>query len=253
MAGPVAHIVCALSLLQAGALEVADACKYLVGTSFNDIRYLAHIDRRITHDSQMTWEKVVQENNPFKKGMLVHALLDEVRQQELEKKLELLVGYMPYKSHLLKLHEDRLLYHWFSKKWPLFRHCFDTIIPEERQFGIADQTIACWHRIVKDYLSRPPSTKFLKDMVSKVYKNSPFIHSSSWANYYLRKLTRNKKVNNEIRAFYSDIVSHMIVYSPLVQIPHEDTDTQIAYIQRDSIGNYNGYVRGKRRAAHVAL
>lgn len=59
MAAPIAHIFCALALLQQGKIKVADKQSFILGTSFPDIRYLEVIKRDQTHEKNVNWNDVI--------------------------------------------------------------------------------------------------------------------------------------------------------------------------------------------------
>ena len=80
MAGPIGHIVLALSLLN-GPLADKDRAAFMLGTTFPDIRYLGVIERGKTHNNHATWQNVQTESSSFKAGMDFHALVDRGREQ----------------------------------------------------------------------------------------------------------------------------------------------------------------------------
>ena len=49
MAAPIAHIFCALFLLNNNIIDVDNIQEFIIGTSFPDIRYLGVIERDTTH------------------------------------------------------------------------------------------------------------------------------------------------------------------------------------------------------------
>jgi hypothetical protein len=78
MAAPIMHIVLAIKVLALLPATI-DKAAFIVGTSFPDIRYRAHIDRDVTHIEPVSWKMVAEEQNSFRAGMLFHNLVDILR------------------------------------------------------------------------------------------------------------------------------------------------------------------------------
>ena len=198
MAAPVAHIFCALALLNSGKLKVDDKQAFILGTSFPDIRYLDIIKRAETHEKSVTWNDVVNAPSSFKAGILLHALLDRVREDYV--KQHQLYDQLPnneYPVHILKFFEDILLYDYVTE-WPHIITYFDTISQEEKTYDIAIPYLRIWHKLLQQYISQHPSVKqisgFLKQR-SAVLNNK----ESNIIKYYLNTLISS--VKNQIIAF----------------------------------------------------
>jgi len=161
MAAPVGHIFLALLLLN-NYLPERNKGKFIVGTSFPDIRYISKkTNRETTHRKSVTLQDVQQEPSDFQAGFLFHSLVDETREAYMEKhKVYDMAPKSKYTSFVLKFFEDQLLYN-KVKDWPQITKYFDTIQEEEKTFGIEEQKIKRWHRFLKLYCKKQTSMKNL--------------------------------------------------------------------------------------------
>jgi hypothetical protein len=156
MAAPIAHIFCALFLLNSGAIEVNNKSDFIVGTSFPDIRYLGVINRAQTHEENITWSAVKNASTSFEQGRLLHSLLDEEREKFIvHYNLYDCVPDSRFRTQILKFYEDMLLYETINN-WPEIADCFDTIVSEERAYSIKENDLLLWHNLLKQYVSRNP-------------------------------------------------------------------------------------------------
>jgi hypothetical protein len=156
MAAPIAHIFCALFLLDSGAIEVENKSAFIVGTSFPDIRYLGVIDRDQTHVENLTWNDVKNASTSFEQGCLLHSLLDEEREKFVVKyNLYDCFPNSQFRTQILKFYEDILLYE-AIKNWPEIADYFNNIFSEESVYGIKKNDLILWHNLLKQYLLHCP-------------------------------------------------------------------------------------------------
>lgn len=158
MAGPIAHIFCALAFLNSNYNTIEDKQAFLLGTSFPDIRYLGVIERTQTHIPNIKWDDVVNEKSAFKAGLLFHSLVDQAREGYFESHglYDIDIGVHPqFRSHVLKLFEDILLHDSISE-WPKIVAYFDDILQEERAYPIAPESLQNWHAILQIYCAKKP-------------------------------------------------------------------------------------------------
>ncbi len=228
MAAPVAHIFCALALLNSGKLKVDDKQAFILGTSFPDIRYLDVIERAETHKKNVTWDDVVNAPSSFEAGMLLHALLDHVRENYVE--IHHLYDQLPnnpYRTHVLKFFEDILLYDYVTE-WPHIITYFDTIAQEEKKYGIAMPYLRIWHKLLQQYISQHPSAKQIAGFLK--HRSAVLTHKeSNTIKHYLnkligsiknqfiafklgdimKKLEKNKTIRSRMIYFYENIVDFL--------------------------------------------
>lgn len=212
-AAPVSHVVVALKLLENGKLNVKkeDVPAFLRGTSFNDIRYLGVIDRTKTHTKGITWEMVQEEQDPFKKGMYLHSLLDLAREQYME--THGVYNFVPkpaynYRGQIVKFIEDQLVYD-FNPDWSTVQKAFDTIDAREQGFGIADNDIQKWHDILSNYFSKKPTSSEIVTLMEKL-KGSNEQYKKLIP--VMDVLAKNEKFQKIILDFYTDVDTHLENY-----------------------------------------
>ena len=171
MAGPIAHIYCALALINSGEIQVQDRCSYIRGTSFNDIRYLKVIRREETHDDKVNLEKIKAAPTDFEKGMLVHSLLDRKREQYvMTQKLYDYVPEIAYKTQLLKFYEDLVLYERLQNT-PEIAACFKQFDQQEQLFAIPPEKLTKWHFLLQEYVSQKPSEWRISGLMQSIVDN----------------------------------------------------------------------------------
>jgi hypothetical protein len=224
MAAPIAHIFCALSLLNGNAINIDNIAHFIIGTSFPDIRYLGVIKREETHVENITWNDVINAPTPFKAGLLVHSLLDKVREAFVVKNnLYKFVPDSPFRTQILKFYEDIILYE-MIKNWPDIIHYFDTILPEECAYNIKKNDIKIWHDLLKRYFLQQPDTNQILMLLQQrttldiqkehnLFKKFFILCKGALINriaYFkitstLHKLKKYKKLNAAIKFFYKNV------------------------------------------------
>lgn len=158
-AGPLTHVYLAerwIELNEEYTDEEHRAC--LLGTLFPDIRYLGVISRDATHEKAITTEAIAATDDPFLKGMRIHAFVDEVREQFAEQwgAFKLLDDApQQHRTTLLKVVEDEILHS--RSHWGYVLAYLTTIVDGEVESGISEAAIAKWHRILSIYFGREPS------------------------------------------------------------------------------------------------
>lgn len=216
MAGPVGHILCALALLNSGALKVADEKAFIVGTCYPDIQYLGAISRETTHYPNIRWEDIVAAPTDFQKGVLLHSLVDEVRVAHLEKLNEAYIPSLPImRSQIFKFFEDSLIYAQVQD-WPRILHYFDELIPEEKTIhNISNKALTNWHQFIITYCIQKPSvvsTHAILNQIPQLRARIPWGLPSLISKIYLGIAFRacNKpRLVNAIHHFYDNCV-HLV-------------------------------------------
>jgi hypothetical protein len=213
MAGLVAHIFCALAILQSGALKIENEKAFIIGSCYPDIRYLGVIDRATTHYNNVRWEDIVAASSDFQKGVLLHNLVDEVRIAQLEKPHATRLPSLPImRSQIMKFFEDSLLYHQVAD-WQKILHYFDDIYPEERFQGIADTALTTWHQFIKAYCRQQPSALSTHAIINqfpplrrRIPLGIPSLISKLYFGIALKSFNKPALVN-AMRQFYTNAVS----------------------------------------------
>lgn len=229
MAATIAHIFCALSLLNSNALHVDNIAEFIIGTCFPDIRYLGVVKRTETHAKNVTWNDVINAITSFEKGRLLHSLLDEKREEFIEQShLYDLIPDSLFRSQVLKFYEDIILYEKIHN-WQEIAHYFDIILDEETNYGIAHRDLRRWHDLLKDYVLKQPDTNqilfFLKERTNismekeKNFFKRFFIRCRSLVinqiAYFKLKSTMNTLKENQklkviIESFYQNINKFLV-------------------------------------------
>ncbi len=214
MAGPIAHIFCALAILHSGALKVEDERAFIVGTTYPDIRSLGVISREKTHTKNVQWEDVINASTSFQKGVLLHCLVDDVRIAQLEKPNEQRIPHLPIaRSQIVKFFEDSLIYHRIVD-WQKILSYFDLVLPEEKmQHNIPEKAIATWHRFIKAYCLQQPGVFSLNtilmqfpELQAHIPIGIPSLASKAYLAISFRSL-KKAKLTQSIEDFYNNCVS----------------------------------------------
>ncbi len=214
MAGPIAHIFCALAILHSGALKVNDEKAFIIGTSLPDIQYLGVITRETTHYPNIRWEDVIAAPTDFQKGILFHSLVDEVRIAQLEKPNEKYIPSLPImRSQIMKFYEDNLIYSKINDL-PKIMHYFDEILPEEKSsYGLADAALTQWHQFIKVYCLQPPSALTTHTIInqfpqlrSRIRFGIPSLIVKAYVGIAFRSFKKPRLIN-AMNNFYDNCVS----------------------------------------------
>ncbi len=72
-----------------------------------------------------------------------------------------------YITQALKTFEDEVLYDKVGD-WSEIKNYFDTILPEEKDFGIKDEDLERWHKILKEYCSKSPSDESTNYLITSI-------------------------------------------------------------------------------------
>lgn len=204
MAAPVLHVL--LALLALTKLPHLDPKKFIIGTSFPDIRYLGVIEREKTHNKKATWQSIQDESCSFKAGMDFHALVDRMREKYL-KKHGVYEEILPWKfrSQCMKFAEDRMIYDLISdEEWQIIASYFDTILTEERQFNIGEKYLKVWHGILQKYCSSKPSF----DLIMQIIQNSALeTFMTLEIQQKITELENNERYKKLIFQFYNEFLS----------------------------------------------
>lgn len=199
---PFSHIVYADKILQTKLKNhKINKQEYFIGATYPDIRYLAKLPREKTHLLDKTpteiWQKIKQEKDSFKLGILIHQYLDqktlEYRQQYFQNILQISNSYYP-----ILILNDQILFNSFTKINSILKY-YDKILDKEiKHYNLNKKIIANWHKVVKKYSSK----KLTKKVYSEASKLLGFDEQT--INNILNdfdKIKNNKKIIQKIKNF----------------------------------------------------
>ncbi len=216
MAGPIAHIICALAILNSGALKIQDEKAFILGNCYPDIDYIGVVKRDITHYPHIRWEDVIAAPTDFQKGVLLHSLVDEVRIAQLEKPNEESIPHLPImRSQIMKFFEDALLYPQLKAAWPRIAHYFDKIILEEKAaHHLTDGALTQWHHFIKTYCTQEPTVTNTHALINqfpqlraRIPVGLPSLISKVYIALAFRSFKRKSELTRAMKHFYENSVT----------------------------------------------
>jgi hypothetical protein len=168
MASQISHVVYGRKIFSRYKDKNLSWLEFLVGTVFPDIRYIAKIDRKITHDFNVSEEKIPN-GSSFKIGMYVHSYVDEKRENILKKKgiynLDLAKNWSY--STALKLVEDEIVYGKYHN-WDGAVDALDTYYNEEYEYVPNKKIVEKWHNLIKRLFETKPDVETWREMILKM-------------------------------------------------------------------------------------
>jgi len=166
----------------------------MLGTLFPDIRALKVIEREQTHFTGVTYDQIKQVPDSFRRGFLLHSLIDEVREDYVQSKgayRGLPTSYLT--TVALKVCEDIALYD-KVKDWHEYIEYLNHFSHHEEQFGIPAGAIQTWHKLHGAFFANSPDkniTTFAqgiglgKEEVDEVTRLMAIIRESKVVDTYL--------------------------------------------------------------------
>lgn len=224
MAAPVGHIFCALLLLDSG-YAVQDKNAFLAGTSFPDIRYISSLSRAHTHELKSSnLFELLDIPSSFEAGRRFHVFVDIERERYMkEKDAYRFVQDAPYKTHWLKIIEDRIIRDQIKID---AKKIFGRIYDEERAFLPDEKRIADWHRILSTYLDDGHWFHFTRYLstwneLQRISKKPDGFFNALWqktkalgffiyAYAKLEKLQKDPELRSVVFGFYKDKMTELI-------------------------------------------
>ncbi|OGN02713.1 MAG: hypothetical protein A2655_03315 [Candidatus Yanofskybacteria bacterium RIFCSPHIGHO2_01_FULL_43_42] len=199
MAAPITHIVLADKVFDEYFPNLSKD-KFLVGTSFPDIRYLRVIKREQTHPKNITLSDIKSVES-FNGGLLFHILIDRVRENYMqENDIYSLMPASKLITQTLKLLEDELFYDRLEN-WGLVSSYFDNVLSEELEYPVKEKDVLKWHKLLQSYLSEKPTLETRKDFFEAIYfteENAKEVEDN------LAIIRSNPKVLEIVGSFYKD-------------------------------------------------
>ncbi len=157
MPWPATHILIAEKVFDT-LFSHLDKKAFIIGTCFPDIRYPARIERGQTHLKNLSLT-TIQAQPAFQAGLSFHSMVDGVWNGYVQAFSDTLFSVVPHDRamlHVLKVLQDKYLYPMYGR-WEQVTAYFETVLPEERSFGIDDVMLHRWHEMLAYYLQNPPS------------------------------------------------------------------------------------------------
>src|SRR3989344_103009 len=199
MAAPITHIVLAEKVFS-NHFQNLSKDKFLIGTSFPDIRYLRVIKREQTHPKDIILSDIKSADS-FNGGLLFHVLVDRVRENYMQKNdIYSLMPASKLITQTLKLLEDELFYDRLNN-WSLIGSYFDKVLSEELEYPIKEEDVLKWHKLLQHYYSERPNRETRKVLFENIYfdeENIKEVESN------LAIIRNNPKVLEIIESFYKD-------------------------------------------------
>lgn len=173
MAAPITHIILALQVLHLLPSNF-NIKEFLIGTSFPDIRHIAHLKREQTHIEPISWHDVINAKSSFHAGMLFHNLVDITRIQHFEtlfyNRLEtdqFTKNYILLFPLAMKSIEDVILYD-KANNWQEIITYFDSILPEEIALCTDQNILKKWHQTLQNYFRQLPSWQTIEKLLATI-------------------------------------------------------------------------------------
>lgn len=157
-AGPITHVYLAQKWLTIQGEELEYSQSFFLGTLFPDIRYLGEVTREETHAKNVTIEAITLADNSFLAGALLHAFVDEKREELVVKRgiYDYLKSYSDeHLATLLKLIEDEILFEFTNALF--LKSCLKSFVEEEIASGISTKNLERWHLSLSFYFNQRPS------------------------------------------------------------------------------------------------
>ncbi len=190
MAAPATHLLLAEKIFDKYCPDKNEGDFYR-GTEFADIRYIANIDRNLTHFQEITLEEI-KNSDSFTAGLKVHSLVDLTREQFVrDSGLYELLPESRYLTQTLKAYEDALIYEQLVDVEKYLSY-FSTLSDLELTFGISEETIIFWHQIIKDSIKQRPTEE------STIYFLSQKLNLPD-SEYEIRRVFRELQIIDEIK------------------------------------------------------
>ena len=198
MAAPITHIILAEKVFNQQFPNLSKD-KFLVGTSFPDIRYLRVIKREQTHSKNTLSEIKLAES--FEAGRQFHCLVDTVRENYIQKNdVYSIIPESKLIMQSLKLFEDELFYERLNN-WNEIVNYFDEVVDKELKYPIEKDSIFKWHKLLQYYFSQKPTPETRKVLFEAIYFNDENIKE---VEDNLSIMKNNPKVSEVLESFYTD-------------------------------------------------
>lgn len=163
MATPITHVVLANKIFT-NFFNGKTKKDFFIGTLFPDIRLLKVIERDKTHFNGLKLADLASDNS-FMAGVKFHSILDLAREKFIvESGIYDLCPESKFTIAVVKLLEDQLFYDRIDA-WNEYIGYLDEVNIDEVNFGINENDISKWHRILQEYFKKLPDKETIIDLV----------------------------------------------------------------------------------------
>lgn len=164
MAAPITHIALTELVWKDYFLQESEN-KFILGTSFPDIRYLKIIEREKTHFQNCNWIDLQSQKSSFLKGMYFHSIVDKVREDfVVQNGIYQLLPEHKFITQSIKFVEDILFYS-RVKDWQKYIDCFKLVDDDEMAILDNSDGISKWHSLLSAYFATAPNNLSLSIMI----------------------------------------------------------------------------------------
>jgi hypothetical protein len=140
--------------------------KFLIGTTFPDIRRLGGIDRKTLHWDIQEFDEM-KRHTSFKAGIYAHSWVDQKRSAFLKNSTIFdLIPDNTLVEAVLKIVEDRLVYDKIDN-WQEITDVYTEILPEETEI-VSYEIVEKWHTLLRDYFCKKPDDGTVLLMVRRL-------------------------------------------------------------------------------------
>ena len=155
---------------------------------FSHIRYIAKIERRLTHNVDFKGK------NSFEKGIKFHYLIDQIW-NKLIRSSDYIIS--------LKFLEDEILYDKIDD-WREYINFFDKVTKDELLLNIPEEKIKEWYEILQRYFSEKPNNSIRRKILTDLEFSKEL---PDRMNRNIDLMKKDQKIIKTINEFYNNIES----------------------------------------------
>ena len=202
MAAPITHIALTEKIFD-NFFQDKRRKDFFIGTLFPDIRYLKIIDRGKTHYDGLTISDLGSDES-FSAGVKFHSILDIARERFIiTNGTYLLCPESKYIIQSLKILEDEIFYQ-HVKDWNIYVDYLNEILPNERDYEVAEKDLQKWHFLLKQYFQSQPDQNAVVNFTLSIGFTKEV---SDEINNNIAVMRVNKKIINIIENLYKNFDS----------------------------------------------
>jgi hypothetical protein len=199
MATPITHVVLAAKIFD-NIFKDKIKKDFFIGSLFPDIRYLKVIDRDKSHFENLKL-KDLKNDDSFMAGVKFHSIVDIARGKFIvDSNVYSLCPKSKYIAQSLKVLEDEIFYEQV-KDWSEYSSYLNEIIPQEKEYGIAENDIRRWHDILQQYFQKQPDEKAVTAFAVNIGFSKQV---AGELNENIAKMKANKQIINILKNLYNN-------------------------------------------------
>lgn len=185
--------------------------QFFLGNLYPDIRYIENIGREETHESKVTFKKVVMEKDPFRKGVLLHSYLDKMRSQKVNKlKTARLISKQvkSFTGHFLKLVEDEILFEKINQTQA--KVYLSGKMKPTAPLPVSTVATTKWRYLLKLYFTASPKILIKQlEVLSKLFENLSKKMIFNW-DHLLERYSKDKKMIKKTNKLIDELKKQLI-------------------------------------------